>query len=63
MSANVATQAIGMTDWVLEYVGRACERIEREGKRLEEYTEREPARALWLALVAGVLVGVLIKRR
>src|SRR5262249_14132836 len=63
MNANVATQAKGLMDRVLEYVGRGCERIDREGERLEEYTEREPGRALWLALGVGVLVGLLVKRR
>jgi hypothetical protein len=63
MNANVATQSKGLMDWVLEYVGRACDRIDREGERLEQYTEREPARALGLALGAGLLLGWLIKRR
>src|SRR5262249_34947443 len=62
MNAHVATLPRGVMDRVLEYVERACDRVDREAERIEQYTAREPGRALWLALGAGVLLALLVKR-
>ncbi len=39
MNANVATQPEGLMDRLLEYVGRACERTDVDGWRIEGHIE------------------------
>jgi hypothetical protein len=62
VNTHAVNPAKGLLEWVLESFGRACDRIDKEAERIEEYADRQPARALCLALGAGLLVGLLVKR-
>jgi ElaB/YqjD/DUF883 family membrane-anchored ribosome-binding protein len=63
METPVPTRAIILREFLLQYAAKACDRIARRAARIEEYATQEPARALGLALAAGMLLGWLVKRR
>ena len=63
MSTNAAVPVNGLTHWMFEQLARGSDRIEKEADRIEQYTENEPVRAMLLAFGAGVLLGLLVKRR
>ena len=47
----------------LEFAASAREQVSGRTRGLREYIVKEPTRALGIALVLGVVVGWLIKRR
>ena len=47
----------------LDFAATAREQVSGRTRGLREYIVREPTRALGIALVLGVVVGWLIKRR
>lgn len=63
MSTNASAPMNGSAYWVFEQLAKGSDRIAKETDRIEQYTEKEPARAMLLAFGAGVLLGLLVKRR
>lgn len=52
-----------MKERALEFAATAREQVSGQARGLREYIVKEPTRALGIALVLGVVVGWLIKRR
>ncbi len=63
MDSGWNPQAEEVKEMAMRYAAAARERLAEGGERIKEYTIKEPARALGVALGVGVLLGWLIKRR
>jgi hypothetical protein len=63
MASQFGPQAEQIKEKALELAATARERLAQGGDAVREFTIRQPARALGLALGMGVLLGWLIKRR
>ena len=61
--ASPAAGSGDMKERALELAATAREQVAGGTKGLREYIIKEPTRALGIALVLGVIVGWLIKRR
>jgi ElaB/YqjD/DUF883 family membrane-anchored ribosome-binding protein len=56
-------QAPGMQERALEVMATAKESLTGGTRKIREYIDKQPARALGIALGVGVLLGWVIKRR
>lgn len=56
-------QAEEIKEMALQYAAAARERLAQGGDSIKEFTVKQPAKALGLALGMGVFLGWLIKRR
>ena len=54
---------VGAKDRALEAVATARESLTNGTQSLKDYIDKQPARALGIALGLGVLLGWLVKRR
>ena len=62
-SANHASGQADIKERALELAATAREQVSGGTRGLKEYIIKEPTRALGIALVLGVVIGWLIKRR
>ena len=60
---SLGPQAEQLKEKALELAAVAREQITHGGETIRDYTIKQPAKALGLALGMGVLLGWLIKRR
>jgi ElaB/YqjD/DUF883 family membrane-anchored ribosome-binding protein len=56
-------QSAGMQERALEVMATAKESLTGGTRKIREYIDKQPARALGIALGVGVLLGWVIKRR
>lgn len=61
--AGFGTQTEQLRDRAIELAAAARERLAQGSESVREYTVKQPARAIGIALGMGVLLGWLIKRR
>jgi len=60
---NFGSDSGDIKERALEFAATAREQVSGRTRGLREYIVKEPTRALGIALVLGVVVGWLIKRR
>jgi len=63
LDAGLASNVGDVKERALEFAATTRERLSGGGKFLRDYIDKEPTRALGIALAMGVILGWLIKRR
>jgi ElaB/YqjD/DUF883 family membrane-anchored ribosome-binding protein len=63
LGSSLGSRADEIKEKALDLAATARERFEQGSHRLREFTVRNPARAVGIALGVGILTGWLIKRR